>query len=536
MTKNNEDRLKFLFTMRRNNSGSKDVRQIMISVDYKDGEPMEDIVFRRFHNSKHKANVETIEQMIAHLNHFCDYTTDIMCNEDMENIILDIMHELDEKLNADRVEKAVTDYMDKYADDDSVVYRNVEVKLYKEVMEEIFLNNHDLMDLVIDYNNRIMYNNMVSVPGVTNKLTEADCFIIHCLILYSKLMYVPYFRLTVNVGFIEIVRDVLIKLGNRLNERICGLFPQELLDSSFISRLYAFLLNACAVDFDRHKKNIERYAVAGVSKESTAMRSIFDEMLSAFNRISLQVKMDSTDLRLYDERVTIADWDIFGLVTTNTASYIQKTKRRVADNKLGNIKPSYVLKVLSTEDDGGTEMSATSRFEIQAEKVDKEQYQYMQENKAYIIDDIYNKLGRKADVDLIYDSVIATTRDSFCTDLNKMIVSFILMKRYGMDVSNILSLKEFLIICLYAHERLFKYPELAAAILGKVRGRLNNVEITSNMFSDRSFLMHAEERVLGHLSKICSCDYIIVSANNNVSNTMIVTDDLIDWINDGMPI
>ena len=48
-----------------------------------------------------------------------------------------------------------------------------------------------------------------------------------------------------------------------------------------------------------------------------------------------------------------------------------------------------------------------------------------------------------------------------------MVVSRVLDGIYNNDVSDIIDLRGFLIICLYAHESLIKYPDLANAILAR---------------------------------------------------------------------
>lgn len=544
--------MKVSFLMRRNPGASnkkpdavhaKDVRQIDVAIDYEDGTEIDEIVFRRYETSKHKANESTVESITTHLEHFFDYVTKIKKCERTEHLVVNVIYEIDKRLNATIIEKSVLKRLEERMDE-TVTYRDIEVEIYQEVLEEIFLNNEELIDIMVEYNWKVFRDNMAHDSDVNNKLTSADVFIIHTLILYSKLIYLPYFRLTINVGYIEICKHLVIQLGDKINNRLKEMeaFPLEELQNGFMNRLYGFLLNACVIEFEKHSKNINKFESVGMSKETMAMKRVQTEILSAFTRIGLRKIKDPNDkTSVYGN---LKDWDEFGMVTTNTASYIQRTKKEVTNNVVGVIKPAYIIKTLSSEDEGGTEISQTSRFEIQAEKNNKEQYQRMMESKECIMDDIFNKIHHtregktKGDyLERLYDSILKTTKDEFRTDLNKFIVSFVLNSKYGVDVSYVLTLKEFVWVCIYANQCLMlRYGKLAHAIMAKAKSGKNAVVITADMFTNRSFLVHDEERVLRHLVKMCSTDYIIISSTGNISEPLDIESDLIRWINDGFPL
>ena len=530
-------------------ASKKDVRQIEFVVDYEDGSIMDKIVFRRFEDTKHKANESTIEKIASQLRHFFDYffkikpakegLTELELERimDQQDLLATLMYDMDAALNVEIVKDEVMRRLDK---DKSAVYRDKELEIYKETIDKLLFRNNELINLVMEYVGYVTYGDLdVSSDG--NKLTEADIFIIHCLIIYSKLIYIPYFRITVEVAFIEVARKVLIDIGNVINEKLKeqDMFPREDVQDSFISRFYAFLLNAASYEFDRHKKNLEKFALVGMSKEAHAMRSIMDQLLYSFLRIVLCVKEIKTpeDAKRLYENDSLESFHEFGLIPKSCAAYIQSTKSTVADHTMGKYKPRYVLKTLSTNDEGGTEMSQTSRFELQQSKNNKEQYDRMVELASDIIDDITSKIGiPMSTIDKIYDSIKSKRADTFRTPLNKMVVSRVLDGIYNNDVSDIIDLRGFLIICLYAHESLIKYPDLANAILAQERGRINNVCITEDMITSKICLQHAKERFLNIITKICSVDYVVVSNSGIMSQPYIVENDLIRWINDGCPI
>lgn len=526
---------------------TKDVRQLRIVVDGEDSEIMYDVTFRRYEGSTHKANVETIEQMASHLQHFADYFMKVkesLATNDVEleiirreqDVILSLIEDLEHYFSDIVVEREV-EKRQKIEPDR--MYRDVELEVYQEFLENIFVNNHALMDLIIQYNKKILLDEMVPDPAIDNRLTSSDCFIIHCLIVYSRLIYLPYFKIKANVSYIEICRGIIIKIGNAINERMQKMdcFPSYETEDSFISRLFAFLWNACSFDFEKNIKNLQRYAIAGMAKESTAMRSVIDQILTTFSRLALIITIPETpaeETKLY----TMEDlpiWSRFGMVSKNTAGYLQKTKRKIVDNELGNIKPKYIIHVLSSADEGGTEMSATSRWELQAEKTDKEQYQILTANAEYIMDDIYANIGLPKDtLSRIYENIKKTSLDTFKTDLNKMFVSYLFLSKYGADVSNKITFENYVYVCIYIYERLLRYNALRGAILSSARARLNSVEITEDMFTDKSFLIHNKQQVLNHLTKICSTTYVLVTGDGKIGPTRDIQEDLIRWINDGM--
>lgn len=550
-----------LFSVRRNPNNSskiadgpettKDVRQIRVSVDYGDGEPMYEVVFRRYEASTHKANVGTILKMASHLQHFFDYYMVIREKEKVmeevvirdQDILLDLVADLEKKFSDKNVDDTV---YKRQKEDPSLNYRDIELGLYQELLDEVYLDNDRLMELIIRYNQRILLDEMIPDPNVENRLTSADCFIIHCLVLYSRLMYLPYFKIKANVSYIEICRGTLIRLGNTLNDKIreMGLFIPEETEESFISRLYAFLLNACAYDFERNKKNLQRYAVAGMSKESTAMRSVLDQIITTFSRTALMVKFVVNPIDKERQYDNIEEFDLFGMVSKNTVGYIQRAKKEVVANELGNIKPSYILSILSSDDGDGTEMSTTSRYELQAEKTDKEHYIRMMDNAENIMDDIYVKIARNKDeVKKIYENIKKTSINTFRTDLNKMMVSFLFLSKHGTDISGVITLEQYVQACIYLYERLsIRYPDLASSIMASSRARLNGIDITEDDFRDelksvdKSFLIHDRERVLHQLTKVSSCDYVIVTIEGRISRVYNIKDDLIQWIKDGMHI
>lgn len=509
------------------------VREVAINIDAGDG-CVKSYKFRRYDTSKHKVNPDTAIGMSTHINHFFDWVT-MQDNQNYNDALIHLINDLDTRLNVERVGIECRKILsEKIKDEPDILMNNIELEYTKDVLRDLFLSNYVILDMIINYTKEISVSNIIVDASIENKLTEEDCTVIHSLILYSKLLYVGgYMRVSIGVQFINVVKAILIELGEMLNDRIHREVNPHGYNETFISRLYHFLLNACSIDYDRHAANLTRFAITGISKDSSGILNLLNEILSSFHRVSLIIKDKDNKDKVPPLYSKVEDWHVYGLVSKNTASYIQNTKKSVVNNDAGVIKPDYIIKMFSNDDKSGEVMSQTSRYDIQSEKTDKEQFMVLKTNAKYIINDILSKMTMGVIVDNLY-AVASTSEYSFRTDLNKFVVSHFLESVHHCDVSGVLTLKEFIIVAVYCYELLDKYPSLAAGVIAKMVSRVNANPVDDTLFDGMMFTFHNKEKVIDFINKVASKSYIIVTKDNSVSRQYNISEELVLWIKDGM--
>ena len=489
----------------------------------------EEIVFRRRDLSKNKLFAHTVDGIITNLNHFLAYLQlhekDVWLDW-MESFVY-VLFKAEQMLDTNKIHKHCQDEIAKAAELglDTPYYRKLELDYFRQFLWDNIVDNKQLLAMFSNYIKDITIYNFDS-SEIEDKLDDTDIHITCVLGMYAKLIYFFYYRVSGNGQFIDVVKDIIVKIANNVNRYTMEyVFPEKVdyLKISYMDRLHRFFEFSNKTEFKKHALNMDKFSCLGVS-EAIVTDGVITEIVSALYRIKIVTYDKNTaDIKdMFEDIFTFYDW---GFVSKGVAKYIQSTKGKVIGNNIGNKKTAFILKEHSSSADGDDNGAETNRFEVYLQKKDKEWADEYAAIKDHIVLDVYNKV---AIPDLIDRLVISGFDKNI---FNKMMVSIFLEKEYKCDISDILNLREFTTMVLYIHQRLNKYPVMKNAILGRIQKGINKNNIEVDEIPD-VYTLSNPNRTMNLLNEVVGHEYVVIN-EGVISPAFNVRDNLVSFLQNG---
>lgn len=492
------------------------------------------IVFRRNDRSRNKVSEDTVNTICSSLNHFSLW---VEKNRSDEILYLKyLLSLLDVKLNRNYIAEIVSKAMEEHTNQS---YQELELEYFLAVIKNIIVDNDRLLVLVSEYITAItIYNFEPSSLKEGEKISNEDIHVHHILAFYTKFIYVFYYRINGIGSYIESCKPAILEIAHKANEwakENVFLDSQVYMSISYLDRLYTFIEYSAKVEFSKHRNNIDKFSCVGMSPTYVVNR-LLEEMISSLYRYKI-INKEAVE----NKGFTLGDnIDEYGLVARNTAAYLVGTKTKVIQYIAGDFKPKYIITSHSVSaTDGEDKTSEAARFEVFLDKQNKEMAIEFREQRDFIIEKMYKKLKLFGDIEGMHhfkDEKPHTFIDMLLnngfekTPLNMFIVSTYLESVYGVDISPILSLRQFLICVAYIHERMVKYPSLRYALFGKANKRINKVQILE---TDIPAYLHNSvnlNKLLDYIHDLCSYEYIL-DLSVGTTNAYTIKDELVLYMN-----
>lgn len=495
----------------------RDMKEVQIDI----GADIAPIIIVRHHKSRSGPNGDTVESMTSTLNHFTTWVH--LRNNDNENFLRYVLTYLDSLLNRNSIAATTTTVLSTNMGANEMTIPSIELEYFTQVMTKLLVNNQKLIKMVSDYvYDMTVYNFEATTLGSGEKIRNEDIHIKHMIAVFSKIIHIYYFRITGVGTFNKACRSLIIGIANACNDFVRDnvyTTSYDYLNTSYIDRLYLFIEYSSKTEYTKHSQNISRFSCIGLSQTSLS-NSVLDEMLGAVARLQASHKTNQSSEEMFNENSVFDD---FGFVAKRTASFLQNTKANVIQRLAGSRNSKYIINSHNATVDEDDTSSEVSRYEAFMEKDNTETAAAMGDYKSYILD--YCKTNTLVGSEVSYKLLDSGFKKN---KLNMFLVSTFMESKFGVDISELLSLSQFLDICIYIHEKL-TYPNLKYAILGIEYKRLNKTSITDDDIPEYLRGRVDTERLKSFLSDICSKEYI-VRTMTEVSETYKIKKELIEYM------
>lgn len=507
--------------------------------------------FERNDASKNKVNQKTVVCIANHLNHFLSY---LQINDRVSDLhhFLAIMRDIDIALSKKNINQYCLLELDELdVLGRKVTYADKEREYFLKIINQYIVDDTVLLNAVSDYTyDTTLYatspieemlpeDDDDDEEDKNKKLEKIDLHVLHCVALYTKLIFILYYRVGGSGQWISVVKNELIYIANKANDiAIDKWFLEDRIlisSKSFMDRLHDFLLFSMKKPLYDNKNNIEKFRCVGIDP-TKLLHNVIEDVLSLLYRLNivdyldqkkLEDKIHDDDSNQYYEYTDIKDYPSVGLVAANTAAYIHAAKKRIVKNRVGNFDPDYIIKSFDDMDDTDGSSDGT-KFEMHLQKDNKEnEYKYNDVIITSMEDIRKNIINEKLLVSLSQNHKFKRTLFS------QFMVSVFLEQYYGCDFSPSLSMSDFIAVIVRVHECLV-YPKLRIALLGETQSRKNSNQITLDEIHT-VYQISNVDKIIKTLSEMTKSVYIFsdIDENNNIrySPSIDIKDELLEFIN-----
>lgn len=524
---------KILFSIEK--SKSKDLQQTgsngrSIHIDIEGGDT---IILSRIVSTTSKLACQTVENMLASMNHFICWTQLHGYTKYLDNFKM-LIYRLDKQLNCIAVNDYVAKRVTELAGTKNANNQYCTHEYFLHFVNNNIMNDSLLLESVNDYIKDITMYNFES-SNIESKLEECDIHICHVLSWYIKLIYLCFYKVNTNYNFIKLIKPLIVDLSIKTNDyAMQNIFPikYEYMRTSFIDRLYTFVEFATDPEFKTHSGNIGLYSCIGLN-EQVLIDSVMSEIYDALKRVKVETYIPNGKKKSEDDDVfdNIYDFFQYGFVSKATSAYIQMAKKKHVTNQVGVHNLNFILRKYSITTHGDETTAEANRYEVYLERKNQEWYKEYKEIYNHILTDIRKKIVFPETIE-----VILRQNGRYETLLNKFMVSLFLDIEYKCDISDILNMRDYVTICVHIHERLNKYSKLKNAVIGEIASGKNSVVISPEDI-DNFYNAVNSKMSLKLITEMCSAEYNIIHDGPNglatVSSRYNIQNDLLAFINNG---
>lgn len=493
-----------------------------------------------FHASKKKSfdgkTKKAIKSTTSQLNHFLDYLrrTDEFkedgADSDLWYVVVKIMT-LDQKLDRNNMD----DVAQRRVEENYTPFREEIVDYFKEVVRNQIVNDNYLIKLVSDYSYQSSKFNLQK-SDIKEKLYYSDLHIYQCLSLFSKILYLLYFRISEMIGYTNLVKSMIIDLSVELNHHCLDLFPNEynIVNSrSFMDRLFGYIEFQNTKNSRKHKRIIQKFSAVGYSHEYFNIE-ILESVLSSMK--SFQPRPYDKKMKKYEYSVGEDNLDDWGYISRATVKWISSTTTNTIFHLTRKTTPYVINTVNPDADSEHDDAPESSKYEILLEKKDREHYEDMKRLKKYIVNDS-KRNGRLSDQSRKDIERIIEEKINVRHLLNEFMMSLFLEQEYDVNVMDLLTYREYLIILFRIYERLEGYFDLTHALISKEANRQNGKRFSDHELENLDFYNAVNnDRTKKILNRIIARSYTYNNPKTGTISLLNIKDDLKEFIKKGMVI
>ena len=512
------------------------------------------IPFHASLNKSHDAKTKkAIRSVTAQLNHFLLYLDRLdkeksESDSDIGYLVLKFIN-LQDKLSRKKIDKIARER----AEENYTNFNNEKVEYFREVLTTEFLYDDYLLKLISDYSYEKTKMNL-EPSDIDKKLHYCDIHVFQATSVYSKILYILYFNISELISYEVLTKQILIRLTKKINDYSLDLFPKEyniIRNMTFIDRLFSYIEFQIGNKLRSHQIIMNKFSDIGYSKEKIVI-NVLGSVLSALKKfIPILFKKDKKNKDRYF-KLGKHEYDKWGYVAKNTVGLIS---RIIANTMVFRSKytPKFGINSVDLVDgEGGGESSSetpeSSKYERLLEKRDKEHYRDMKRLKNYIIEDS-KKNGRLSDASFKDIEEIINKDTDITHLLNEFMVSVFLEQEYNVNVSNLLTYKEFLILVFRIFERLecsiipskskdegYQCLHLALISPTDPANRTNGFRINKDFLNEHlDFYNINNDRTTTIFNSIISRSYTYRTPNGHI-DYLNVKKDFLKFIKNGMVI
>ena len=492
---------------------------------YRNEKELELVVWERsllFHASLKESydskTKKAIDGVVSQLNHFLahldkeDNGGDIrnQGEGDLSYVIIKFMN-LKSKLERNEMNKIAR----RRSEENRTSFKEEKINYFKDVIRDKIIEDDYLRKLISDYCYKYLKKNL-EPSNIDQKLYYSDVHIYQCLSVYSKILYLLYFEVSELIGYKSLMKSIIIELSELINDLCPDLFPEEYniaKNRTFMDRMFSYIEFQNTKNSKDHQRLIKKFAAIGYSHEYITiemLKSILSS-LKSFGPVTFE-KTGSSHQSFNIKENNPEKW---GYVAKSTVSWISKITRNTMVY-LSKYTTNFVISSVYIDDENQDpeETPESSKYEILLEKIDRENYEDMQNIKEFIVEETKKKLSDKSKKKV---KQLVEQKTDITHLYNKFMVSLFLEQEYNINLVHLLTYPEYLYLVFRVHERFEGDLDMKYALISPEADVLNGVRIREKDMDGFKFYHYCnDKRTPKIINKIIGRSYAYKDDNGDI--------------------